>query len=278
MENKKKEWYKLKFELTQMKKQMSDDKKGLSQMSANQFEDLVNDYFNVGCKFIYEVDSDRGHALIKTKENDWSAESITLDIRTQNVQDENGISHPVEYLRLNTTRLDLGFNITDDDRTKVYLSQLSGQIAESIINRDNFYDEVYHMLRNGNGVQIMKSMNDYYTELDKKCDKVRLEYMTEKIISYANKGLIRVGNSINFDYKLNDHVYVSGDVKFELNKSGKTYNVKWTTTSYDGLQTYNHEVRSKLQHVSEFIKSIIKREGDDVFNNIAVDQIPEEYQ
>lgn len=278
MENKKKEWYKLKFELTQMKTQMSDDKKGLAITNSNQLEDLVNDYFNVGDKFVYEVDTDRGHVYIKSKVNDWSAESITLDIRSKSVYDEDGNQHQVEYLRLDSTRLNLELDITDNDRTKVHLLQLAGQIAESVMNRDSFYDEVYHMLRNGSGVQIIKDMTDYYDDLNRKCDSIRRDYMFDKITSYLNKGSVHVDHSTSFEYKLNDRVHVIGDIKFELNKGGKTYNVKWFSTNYDGTQIWKKEIRSKVEHVRNFISQCIQYEEDAIFNNDKVNQIPEEYK
>jgi len=269
-------WKELKFEMYQLEQQMKDEKIGLTYKDGDRFKDLVNDYFNYDDNFIFEYNTDYQRLEIKSEKSSWRSESIAFRLDTTRMMDENGGDVHVEYVRFTSPSLDIKYNMDESETNRTKLAILGSQIAESMMNKDSFYEEIFHMLKHSDSNIILNDMLQYKEQLSHQANTVRKEYMDEKTNQIINKGKFDLGteNRYGWYYKQNDRAWPFGEVTIKQNKGGKTCNVSWMIIGFDN-QKYKIEHRSKMTYVIDLINQYYCHKDDVVFSNKTITSLDE---
>ena len=269
-------WKELKFELFQLEQQMKDEKIGLKYKDGDKFKDLVNDYFTYDDNWIFEYNSDYQRLEIKSEESSWRSESIYFKLDTVKMKDENGNDVYVEYVLFSSPSIDIKYNMDKSDINRTKLGILGSQIAESMMNKDSFYEEVFHILKHNDSTIILNDMHQYKEQLSHQANTIRKEYMDEKTNQIINKGKFDFGseNRYSWYYKQNDKAWPFGKVTIKPNPGGKTCNVSWMVNGYDN-QKYKIEYRSKMAYVNNLINQYYCHKEDDVFLNKTITSLDE---
>lgn len=269
-------WKELKFELFQLEQQMKDEKIGLKYKDGDRFKDLVNDYFTYDGDFIFEYNSDYRRLEIKSEESGWRSESIGFRLDTTNMKDENGDNVQIEYVRFTSPSLDIKYNMDESEINRTKLGILGSQIADSMMNKDSFYEEVFHILKHSDSEMILNDMHQYKEQLSHQANTIRKEYMDEKTNQIINKGKFDFGseNRYSWYYKQNDRAWPFGEITIKQNPGGKTCNVSWMTNGYDN-QKYKIEYRSKMAYVNDLINQYYCHKEDVIFSNKTITSLDE---
>lgn len=269
-------WKELKFEIFQLEQQMKDEKIGLKYKDGDRFKDLVNDYFTYDGDFIFEYNSDYRRLEIKSEESGWRSESIGFRLDTTNMKDENGDNVQIEYVRFTSPSLDIKYNMDESEINRTKLGILGSQIADSMMNKDSFYEEVFHILKHSDSEMILNDMHQYKEQLSHQSHTIRKEYMDEKTNQIINKGKFDFGteNRFGWYYKQNDRAWPFGEITIKQNPGGKTCNVSWMVNGYDN-QKYKIEYRSKMVYVNDLINQYYCHKEDVIFSNKTITSLDE---